>query len=271
MSSPDPPEPSIFALHRIPNVLLVLVAVALLLQGPVGAFEALWGYTYDLLRAIFGGEDLLLQVLCQTAPLSLAVSAIVFSFRCGWFSLASPVSVIASSALVLAGTWVGGELRSTMSSKLVMMHSETTDAPTAAKMLPVSARGKTRVWLSNQSPLNPIGKSAESESDSASDTISVAQAFAILSDFQTVATDGSHHRWNQPVPRIELIPESGASGGLVAKAVNQLLGYFVIYRPRLFLAAILLGGYIGWSWQPYFEALRSWVRNRIKRPVSASH
>ncbi len=271
MSTADHPEPSIFALHRIPNVLLVLVAVALLLQGPVGAFEALWGYTRDLVRAIFGGEDLLLQVLCQTAPLSLAVSAIVFSFRCGWFTLSSPLSVFASSVLLLSGTWIGGELRSTMSSVTALVQSAATDSPTAKALLPVSARGETPVWLSDHSLSKMSEASEDAESDSASDTISVAQAFAILSDFQTVATDGSHHRWNQPVPKVALIPESESLWGFVAKAINQLLGYFVIYRPRLFLAAILLGSYIGWSWQPYFEALRSWTRNRINRPVSTSH
>jgi hypothetical protein len=270
MSSPDHPEPSIFALHRIPNVLLVLVAVALLLQGPVGAFEALWGYTCNLVRAIFGGEDLLLQVLCQTAPLSLAVSAIIFSFRCGWITLRSPLSVIACSALVLAGTWIGGELRSTVSGETVLVQSEATDSLTVAEVLPASARGETRVWLSDQSLSKMSDGSEGGESESDSDTISVTRAIEILSDFQTVATDGGHHQWNQPVPKVALIPETETLWGSVAKAINQLLGYFVIYRPRLFLAAILLGSYIGWSWQPYFEALCSWARNRLNRPVSAS-
>lgn len=278
MSNSNCSEPSIFAVDRIPNALLVLLAIALLLQGPVGAFEALWGYTFDLVRAIFGGEDLLLEVLCQTAPLSLAVAVAVFSFRSGWISPDSPAAVVASAALILAGTWIGGELRSTASSSTVPVQAELvpTDAdnsPSVGVVRPVSIREQTGMALSEhslQSLANPTEDADAEEANRSSETISVAQAWAVLSDLETVATDGSHHHWDQPVPRVDLIPESETLWGMVGRAINQLLGYFVVYRPRLFLAAVLLGSYIGWSWQPYFESLRSWVRDRTDRPVSAS-
>ena len=265
------PEPSTFALHRIPNGLLVLVTVALLLQGPQGAFEVLWGYTCDLIHAIFGGEELLFEVLCQTAPLTLAVSAIVFSYRSQWLSFSSPVGLFASCALLLGGTWIGVELRSTMSGKTELVDSEATKSATRFEVLPVSARGETRMRLSDQSLSSLSDARVDGELESGPDTISVAEAIRILSDFQTVATDGSHHRWDQPVPRVALIPEPATMWGIVGKAINQLLGYFVIYRPRLFLAAILLGIYTGWSWQPYYEGLRSWYRDRKGVPVPARH
>ncbi len=265
------PGPSIFALHRIPNGLLVLVTVALLLQGPQGAFEVLWGYTCELIHAIFGGEELLFEVLCQTAPLTLAVSAIVFSYRSGWFSFSSPLGWIASCLLVLGGTWIGGELRSKTSSKNELADSQSTKSATSLDVLPVSARGETRMRLSDQSLLSLSDAPEDGETESGSDTISVAQSIRILSDFQTVATDGSHHRWDQPVPRVALIPEPATLWGFAGKTINQLLGYFVIYRPRLFLAAILLGIYTGWSWQPYYEGLRSWYRDRNGLPVPPRH
>jgi len=96
------------------------------------------------------------------------------------------------------------------------------------------------------------------------ETISVTEAITKLTDFQPAATDPSHHRWDEQVPRVDLIPEPDTMIGLVARAINQMIGYFVVYRPRLFLAAVLLGAYIGWSWQPYFQALRSLVEKRIR-------
>jgi len=271
MADSDHPAPLTFALNRIPNVLLVLLAVALLLQGPVGAFEALWGYTRDLVLTIFGGEELLLQVLCQTVPLTLAVGAILFSFRARWISLSNPASLFAASALILAGTWIGGELRSTVSSETVLENNDVVVSPTKADTRTMTALGKTQTLLSDQSLTDSLDQAEDPDADSVSDTISIAEAWSILSDFKTVATDGNHHRWDQPVPRIDLVPESETLWGLVGKAMNQLLGYFVIYRPRLFLASILLGSYIGWSWQPYFESIRSWIRERTRRKVFTRH
>ncbi len=277
MGDNDDPEPSLFALHRIPNGLVVLIAVALLLQGPVGAFEALWGYTADLVGALFGGEELFWEVLCQTAPLAFAAGAITMAYRSGWMTFSSPASLVAASMLVMSGTWFGGELRSILAKKRSIVDAD-------VNVIPISARGETRVLLSDQSladqSLADLGalqidpEAVEMDSaqlDSAElESISVAEAIAKLSKLQASATDTSHHRWTQRVPRVMLMPESSSAWGLVAKAINQLLGYFVVYRPRLFLAAILLGSYLGWSWQPYFESVRCWIDRNRTDPALAS-
>ncbi len=59
--------------------------------------------------------------------------------------------------------------------------------------------------------------------------------------------------WRDPIPSVALLPEPGSVIGFVAKGVNQTFGYLVYYRPRLFLAALLLGVYIGWSWLPMLK------------------
>jgi hypothetical protein len=130
-------------------------------------------------------------------------------------------------------------------------------------MKPVAFRSQTHVVLTDRSLDEVV------EEMSGVEIISVAEAFAKLSDVQASATDGSHHRWTASVPRVALIPEPESVLGLIARAINQLVGYFVIYRPRLFIAAILLGLYIGWSWQPYAESLRCWLegRRRIAAPL----
>jgi hypothetical protein len=202
--------------------LLVLLTVALLLQGPVGVFEALRDYTVKLIGTLFGGEDVYREVLCQAAPLTLALAMISFSYRCGWLSFAAPTSLVAAGALVLGSTWIGGEWRSSLSQQSIAAATRAADASV--------------------------------------DKISVPEAIAKLSDLRTVATDGSHHRWDQRVPRVEALPEARSAIGIIGRAINQLLGYFVIYRPRLFFAAVLLGTYIGWSWQPCYQAIDGWVR-----------
>ena len=52
---------------------------------------------------------------------------------------------------------------------------------------------------------------------------------------------------------LQLIPEPGGVLGLLARAVNLLLAYFVSYQPRLFLAAVLAGGWIGWCWHRHLQ------------------
>ena len=56
----------------------------------------------------------------------------------------------------------------------------------------------------------------------------------------------------KPVPAV---PRTGGIFSVVALALNQLLGYLVAYQPRLFCAAILGGGWLGWIWHKRVEKL----------------
>lgn len=250
MQDSDRSEPSAFALHRIPNGLVVLLAVALLLQGPVGAFEALWGYTTSLLASLLGGEELFIEVICQAAPLVFAAAAIAILCRSRRYAPSDPRLWLVSSMMLLAATWLGGELRS------MTAHSRH-DGKSRVAVTAESAQGDIRM----------VSLSRPSAEDSLADpeTISVQEAFRRLSDLQTAATDGSHHRWTEKIPRVDLVPETGAVPGILAQSVNQVLGYLVVYRPRLFFAAILLGAYLGWSWQPPMKSLRCWLLNRTRK------
>jgi hypothetical protein len=153
--------------------------------------------------------------------------------------------------MVLAATWIGGELRSLTAKPRPMVRSQ-------VAMMPVSVRSDSPALVASRSLAELDSEVLEPE------TISVAQAIEQLSDFRSPATDGGHHRWTQHVPRVALVPESESLPGLVSRAINQLLGYFVVYRPRLFLAAVLLGAYVGWSWQPYGQSLRCWFRSSTR-------
>ena len=258
MDETEHPEPSLFALHRIPNGFVVLLAVALLLQGPAGAFSAFWSYTKNLIGTLFGGEELFWEVLCQTAPLALSMAAISFALRSRWITLRDFTSVIAVSIVILTATWFGGELRSFNAKN----HSRVVPG---ANVIPASSTNEIPVSLASAQ----LNLSAVDEPKA---VISVREAMAMLADVRGSATDVRHHQWANDIPRVNAVPGEGDNPlGLAAKAINQLLGYFVVYGPRLFLSAVLLGCYLGWTWQPYFQAVTSWLeRRRTVDPPAAT-
>ena len=252
MDETDHPEPSLFALHRIPNGVLVLLTVALLLQGPAGTVDAFWNYTKNLVGTLFGGEDLFWEVLCQTAPLTLASAAIAFAIRCRWISPRDLTCWLAISVVVLTATWFGGELRSFNAKS----HRQATLG------LDVTASSKrSQVPVTLASVELPSDRTVEPR-----DNISLAEAIRIVADMGGAATEVRHHHWSDDIPRVIALPGEGETVfGMMARGINQLLGYFVVYGPRLFLASVLLGCYLGWSWQPYFQAITCWLDRR--RPV----
>jgi hypothetical protein len=246
--------------------LVVLLTVALLTQGPVGAFEAFRDFTVDLLGTLVGGEELCLEVLCQCTPLAAAIATVTFSYRARWLAL-NPRSLLAVGTLVVAATWGGGELRGWIAKNKRSVGSE-------VAVLPASTRGATRVLFSDQRAFDTAPKSISYRADTRPDdslnveteppqaeVLSVSQALAPIADLRSSATV-SDHRWSRPVPRVALLPELESDVGRIALGINQLVGFVIVYRPRLFLAAVLLGFYLGWSWQPYFDYVSSrWLGN----------
>ncbi|TWU39722.1 hypothetical protein [Novipirellula artificiosorum] len=240
MADSQPAPSRHLALHRIPNSLVVLVAVALLLQGPVGAFEAFWIYTKSLVLSLLGGEDLLIQVLFQTAPLALATAAVTFAIRFGWLRFRSPTALVICSAVIIVATWIGGQLRYRAATKQWIK-------PSLA-----SATQRTSVSLNELRVQNVDAPASRDDS-----SVSLKEACGILAD-------GDFGRFNPQaaVPRVSLMPESGSLLGIIGRGLNQLLGYLVVYQPRLFLAAIILGAYIGCSLQSLLKD-SGLVRSRI--------
>jgi hypothetical protein len=59
----------------------------------------------------------------------------------------------------------------------------------------------------------------------------------------------------QKIPSLQILPEANNPVGAIFKAINQLLGYLVAYQPRLFLAAIVAGAWVGWSWHRRLQRL----------------
>ncbi|MCA9175044.1 MAG: hypothetical protein KDB14_11230 [Planctomycetales bacterium] len=53
---------------------------------------------------------------------------------------------------------------------------------------------------------------------------------------------------------LRILPKLSGMLGLISLAINQLLAYLVAYQPRLFLAALLVGGWTGWKWHQHLDA-----------------
>lgn len=257
MADSEQPDLKRSLVDRIPTSLIVLLTVAFLLQGPFGTLNVLWTYTKSLLTALLGGEDLFVEVVCQTAPLTLSAAAIAFAVRCRMLTFRSLTGLVTCSAILLGATWLGGQLRTLMAPPVA---SSTPLAPSvltnhsigpivpASNRIPVleaSFRIADPDLLTDLTMMDGIGN--------ASEVISIHEAADRLCDFSS-STAGPKRDWRDTIPRVGLLPEAGSLVGVIARGINQTLGYLVYYRPRLFLAAILLGTYIGWCWQPMFGA-----------------
>ena len=64
---------------------------------------------------------------------------------------------------------------------------------------------------------------------------------------------------------LALLPQASGVPGAAARAINQLLAYFVAYQPRLFLAAMVAGSWVGWSWHRRLNKLTDDAAERCDR------
>lgn len=250
MAETQPQPAQMPTIDRIPNGLLVFIIVAFLLKGPAGALNAFWQYTKSLLVSLVGGEDLLIEVLCQTFPLTLSGAMIAFAFRGGWLSYRSTTSVAFCSAVIVAATWFGGLARQSIVTREV------------ASPLFVGESSVTVVSLRELSVARD-----DFQENLNDECITVGEALKEISDNNAIDENRIADR-QAVVPRVRLLPESGGIPGTIGRALNQLVGYCVFYGPRLFLAAMVLGIYIGCSFHSLWS---SYSRYRpIARASSAS-
>ena len=80
-----------------------------------------------------------------------------------------------------------------------------------------------------------------------------------LSEIEWFAEPNLENAPPAKIAPLALFPQVDGILGIPLMAVNQLLGYLVAYRPRLFLAAIVAGSWIGWSWQRRLARWRAQV------------
>ena len=64
---------------------------------------------------------------------------------------------------------------------------------------------------------------------------------------------------------LALLPQASGIPGAFTRAINQLLAYLVAYQPRLFLAAIVAGSWVGWSCHRRLTKLTEYAAERCDR------
>ncbi|MCA9241716.1 MAG: hypothetical protein KDA37_16010 [Planctomycetales bacterium] len=216
--------------RRVPAGVYVAALLLLILHGPRGAVLALLLQAWRLAATFFGGDEVVSAVLSQTAPLALAMALVVILYRTEWITFESIWSVIACSAILLGGASAGAELRALLERVL-----PADDRQTLVGVTPEEApSGISLAWLN-------------ARTNHRTNQIAARDALAAMSDWDYVSGLGASDQWPDRVPRVALLPEHGSWLVVVGRGANQLLGYLVFYRPRMFAAALIAGGYLGWA------------------------
>ncbi len=260
--------------------LLVMLTVMVLLVGVEGTFKAIQSQAMTLIKSFFGGEDVLMQVLLHTLPLAIAVAIATFSFAQGWLKLENVSSFVFLAGMVIAGAWIGGIMMDAfpMPANAVAKTEATKDqgragesakiagVPTSAGSTPDSSNTWQEIPIGNlvkQKKFAPvisagvigIPERAKVTVESKPSLQSSSGPLTQLKQMDWLAAPDLKNR-SRKVKRLALLPESRSIFGIIAFAINQLLGYLIAYQPRLFLAAVLVGGWTGWIWHQRFEKIK---------------
>lgn len=289
---------------------LVLVVVLLLLRGYDGTIYVLSRQVSMLAESFLGGPDVVVPVLLHTLPLALAAGVATFAVSAGWIRFESVWSVIVLSGIILAGTTIGGLLRtlvpaaeteSKQPAAIASSQARTTGLtiPSAAihsAAIPSAAvtsaaipsAAVTSGKLIEPTSVIPAAQTvvlSVTPSESASGL--AVNTSSLLSDVSTIHRPGPLQRTAQPtaweqlrqidffaapnlaqpppteIEPINVVPKISGILNVVGLAINQLLGFLVAYQPRLFLAAVIAGGWTGWRWQQRLQTVREQVEQEF--------
>lgn len=211
----------------------VLLVVLLLLKGLWGTVDALWLQAATLATSFLGGPDAVVGVLWHTLPLALSAAVVTFLVAGQWLTLDGFGSLVVVALIVLGGAAIGGACRD------AAVGGDAIHGPSAEPVTDALADAIAR-------PPRPLATERLAEVD-----------LLAPPDFTKAPPS---------IEPLRLLPEPSGVGGIVCAAVNQMLGYLVAYNPRLLVASLLAGGYVGWTWQ---RRLARW-RERLTAPPTSS-
>ncbi|MGI9457719.1 MAG: hypothetical protein ACR2NU_14230 [Aeoliella sp.] len=244
---------------RVLPGLIVLAVVLVLLHDVSGAIESLRELIADFLTAIVGGGDhaAVANVLWRTLPLSLAAGGVTFVVANRWIRPGSSHSYVWVSLIVLAGAIVGNACYEKFGSQTVVIAEPTTSLP--------QDRSIAKNLILKPSTLAQAVPATNNE-DAPPTTLAKALALADEPRIEVAAVRVQPNAWHRiaairwldkpdlsrkpkPVEPLEIVPHGPGIFRGVSGAINQLLGYLVDYEPRLFLASIIAGSFVGWRLQ----------------------
>ncbi len=229
--------------------IVVLLVVLVLLYDVGGAVRVIAQMVAVLLANLVGGgnHEAVASVLWRTLPLALAAAGVTFAACNRWLQFDSLHAYVWMALIVLTGAVVGNACYERCRSAVVVgttvpMTASTTSPPVRRSALTAATIRQTR------SPTRTYPRSVAA--------VPVPPtAWQRLNNVQWLRKPNLSRR-PEPILPLNVVPKGSGIYGSVAAAVNQLLGYLVAYEPRLFLASLVTGSFVGW---------------RIQHKVAAAH
>ena len=196
-------------------------------------------------QSFLGSEDSMVPLLLHTLPLALSAGVAAYAISARWITFESVWSVVLLAAIIIGGTTAGGVLQD-------MFGVRPVPAPTHSAVV--------------QRDLLTTLRQQPASSKRSLECVGVAEAPAIgeLLTMDPLAVPDLTTPPPVSIPPLKLVPNVGGVLGIVATAINQLLGFVVAYQPRVFLASILAGGWTGWRWHQRLNSLRNTAGVRIR-------
>lgn len=231
---------------------VVMAVVLLLVHGFMGTGEVLLRMIGQFLASLFGGGDgdAVSGVLWRTLPLGLSAAVAAFAVSSRWLDLTSMFSYVWIAIIVLFGTAAGNACYEAFAPKQVIVTHNLTAPPRPDETVNGYAKRlydmnkKAGIELSVLVPPEDVGLAGLATPTIMPTKPSAWERFSKLNWLEKPDLS----RKPQPVePLFEV--KVGGIWGWVCQAVAQLLGYVVDYQPRLFLASVIAGSFMGWRLQ----------------------
>ncbi|GAB5443002.1 MAG: hypothetical protein Fues2KO_33510 [Fuerstiella sp.] len=257
--------------------LSVLVCVLYLLRGWSGLTDAVHLQATAIIHALFGTADGVGTVFIATLPLALSAAIAAFCIAERWLSFESFASVIGLALIILCGTGAGAALRSAVqpagSSEL---NAEIADAAVQPLRQSLNEAVSDSFSIANNRRfISPLAEHDRTDlranlTDDAQPSTGAPVTVPSPKPTSWWDVPDIDHLAAAPVSDVRWFPEPNGLLKPVGRAANVLLSYLSTYQLRLFLAALIAGGWIGLSCQRrWHEAVvRSTIDENGSKPTS---
>lgn len=259
--------------------LSVLVCVLFLLRGWSGLTDAVQLQATAIAHALFGTADGVGTVFIATLPLALSAAVAAFCMAERWLTFESFGSVIALALIILCGTAAGAALRSTVQPvSSAKLNAEVADAAVqplresinkaVSEPLSVANNRRSASRLTEHDQTDLRANLTDDSQPKTGTSVTAPQPWPTswwdVPDINRLAT--------APVLDVHWFPEPNGQLKPVGQAANVLLSYLATYQPRLFLAAVIAGGWIGLSCQRRWHqaVVRSTIDENGSNPTSVN-
>lgn len=247
--------------------LTVLAVVMILLRGLTGSVEAIKLQTATLSTSFLGAGDGMIAVLVHTLPLTIAAAIATFAIASRMITFESSLSIVGLAGIVMIGASLGGFLRGFAPETKPQSQIARTIVRPASEPAVIGFVPNVKLGVHPKKP--PLQLAVPDAGVAVAPKLEFKPKTPLtqLGEIDWFAQPDLSNSPPQDIPPLNLLPNVGSVPGAISKAINQLLGYLVAYQPRLFLAAILAGSWVGWSWHRRLQRLAQYSADIPYDPV----